>query len=86
MSNDLFHLIRQRIHILDGAMGTMIQKLNFDEAAVRGKQFENHHKDLVRFSDVLCLTRPDAISDIHFEYLQAGADIIETNSFGASPI
>ncbi|MFN7730738.1 MAG: methionine synthase [Pirellula sp.] len=78
--------IRERIHILDGAMGTMIQRLKLDEEAVRGKRFANHHKDLVRFSDILCLTRPDDISDIHFQYLQAGADIVETNSFGASPI
>ncbi len=79
-------LIRERIHILDGAMGTMIQRLKLDEAAVRGAQFANHHKDLARFSDILNLTRPDDITDIHFAYLQAGADIIETNSFGASPI
>lgn len=86
MSNDLFHLVRERIHILDGAMGTMIQRLKLDEAAVRGERFANHHKDLVRFSDLLCITRPDAISDIHYAYLESGADIVETNSFGASPI
>jgi len=78
--------IRERIHVLDGAMGTMIQRLKLDEAAVRGERFAGHHKDLVRFSDVLCLTRPDDISDIHYAYLEAGADILETNSFGASPI
>ncbi|MCE2811926.1 MAG: methionine synthase [Planctomycetaceae bacterium] len=86
MSDNLFDLIRQRIHILDGAMGTMIQRLKLDETAVRGERFADHHKDLVRFSDILCITRPDAISDIHYAYLEAGADIIETNSFGASPI
>ncbi len=86
MSNDLFHLVRERIHILDGAMGTMIQRLKLDEAAVRGERFANHHKDLVRFSDLLCITRPDAISEIHYAYLESGADIVETNSFGASPI
>jgi len=86
MSDNLFDLIRQRIHILDGAMGTMIQRLKLDETAVRGQRFADHHKDLVRFSDILCITRPDAISDIHYAYLEAGADIIETNSFGASPI
>jgi 5-methyltetrahydrofolate--homocysteine methyltransferase len=79
-------LIRERILILDGAMGTMIQRLNLDEAAVRGPRFAVHKKDLVRFSDVLCLTHPDAISDIHLAYLEAGADIVETNTFGASPI
>jgi 5-methyltetrahydrofolate--homocysteine methyltransferase len=86
MSENLFDLIRQRIHILDGAMGTMIQRLKLDETAVRGQRFADHHKDLVRFSDILCITRPDAISDIHYAYLEAGADIVETNSFGASPI
>jgi len=79
-------LIRERLLILDGAMGSMIQRLNLDEAAVRGERFKNHHKDLVRFSDILNLTNPDAISDIHYAYLEAGADIVETNSFGASPI
>lgn len=79
-------LIRERIHILDGAMGTMIQRLKLDEEAVRGKRFAGHHKDLARFSDVLNLTRPDDISDIHYAYFEAGADIVETNSFGASPI
>lgn len=79
-------LIRQRIHILDGAMGTMIQQLKLDEAAVRGKRFAGHHKDLARFSDILNLTRPDDISNIHYAYFEAGADIVETNSFGASPI
>lgn len=79
-------LIRERIHILDGAMGTMIQRLKLDEAAVRGKRFAGHHKDLKNFPDILCLTNPDAITDIHREYFEAGADIVETNSFGASPI
>ena len=85
-SNELPGLIRERIHVLDGAMGTMIQRLELNEAAVRGERFAGHHKDLVRFSDLLCLTRPDDITDIHYAYLQAGADIVETNSFGASPI
>ena len=85
-ASELTHLIRERIHILDGAMGTMIQRLKFDEAAVRGKRFSGHHKDLARFSDILCITQPDAITDIHLAYLQAGADILETNSFGATPI
>jgi 5-methyltetrahydrofolate--homocysteine methyltransferase len=86
MQSELQGRIRERIHILDGAMGTMIQKLNLDEAAVRGKRFVDHHKDLVRFSDLLCITRPDDISDIHYAYFEAGADIVETNSFGSSPI
>ncbi len=79
-------LIRERILILDGAMGTMIQRLNLDEKAVRADRFADHHKDLSRFSDILCLTHPDKITDIHRAYLEAGADIVETNSFGASPV
>ncbi len=79
-------LIRDHILILDGAMGTMIQKLNLDEAAVRGERFKNHHIELAKFSDILCITRPDDITDIHYQYLAAGADIVETNSFGASRI
>ncbi len=79
-------LIRERILVLDGAMGTMIQRLKLSEEAVRGSRFRGHHKDLKNFSDILCLTNPDAITDIHREYFEAGADIVETNSFGASPI
>ncbi len=79
-------LIRERILVLDGAMGTMIQRLALDEQAARGERFADHHKDLSRFSDILCLTHPEKITDIHRAYLAAGADIVETNSFGASPI
>lgn len=79
-------LMQTRILMLDGAMGTMIQRLKLDEAAVRGDRFHDHHKDLSRFSDILCLTHPKSITDIHSAYYEAGADIVETNSFGASPI
>jgi 5-methyltetrahydrofolate--homocysteine methyltransferase len=79
-------LIRERILLLDGAMGTMIQRLGLDEAAVRGERFAAHHKDLKNFSDILCLTHPDKITDIHRAYFEAGSDIVETNSFGASPV
>jgi len=82
----LSELLRERILVLDGAMGTMIQRLKLDEAAVRGERFANHHKDLKNFSDILCLTHPDSITDIHDAYLAAGCDIVETNSFGASPV
>ncbi|MFN5467852.1 MAG: methionine synthase [Pirellulaceae bacterium] len=85
-SDSLPSLMRERMLILDGAMGSMIQKLKLDEEAVRGNRFRGHDKDLVRFSDILCLTRPDAITDIHRAYLEAGANILETNTFGASPI
>jgi 5-methyltetrahydrofolate--homocysteine methyltransferase len=77
-------LLADRILVLDGAMGTMIQALQLTEADVRGDRFSNHHKDLARFSDILCLTRAADITEIHRKYLAAGADIIETNTFGAS--
>lgn len=80
------NLIRERILMLDGAMGTMIQRLSLDEAAVRGDRFADHDKDLKNFSDILCLTHPEKITDIHRAYYAAGSDIVETNSFGASPV
>ncbi len=79
-------LIRERILLLDGAMGTMIQRLQLDEMAVRGDRFADHNKDLKNFSDILCLTHPEKITDIHGAYYEAGSDIVETNSFGASPV
>lgn len=81
-------LITERILILDGAMGTMVQRLNLDEAAVRGERFAEHDstKDLKNFTDILCLTHPESVTEIHRKYLEAGADIVETNSFGASPV
>src|SRR5688572_21832698 len=79
-------ILAQRILILDGAMGTMVQEYKLDEAAVRGDRFAGHTKDLTNFTDILCLTHPDKITEIHRKYLEAGADIIETNSFGASPV
>src|SRR5437868_2850613 len=82
--NRLESLIDERILVLDGAMGTMIQALKLTEADVRGDRFHNHHKDLSRFSDILCLTRPADVTEIHRKYLAAGADIVETNTFGAS--
>ena len=80
----LLSLLAERILLLDGAMGTMLQRYNLTEDDVRGERFRGHHKDLVRFSDILCLTHPDKITDIHRQYLAAGADIVETNTFGAS--
>ncbi len=74
----------RRILILDGAMGTMIQALRLTEQDVRGDRFAAHPKDLARFADILCLTQPAAITQIHRQYLEAGADIVETNTFGAS--
>ncbi len=85
-SDILPELMRERILVLDGAMGSMIQKLKLTDAQVRGERFLAHPKDLSRFSDLLCLSMPAAITDIHRAYLQAGADIVETNSFNGSPI
>ncbi len=86
MTPDIRQYLEERILILDGAMGSMIQQYKLSEDDVRGKLFLGHHKDLKNFSDVLCLTHPDKITSIHEQYLEAGADIIETNSFGASPV
>src|SRR6266545_381357 len=82
----LRQLLTERILILDGAMGTMIQRYRLTEADFRGTRFANHPRDLKGDSDVLVLTRPDVISAIHQAYLAAGADIIETNTFGGTRI
>jgi len=79
-------LLTERILILDGAMGTMIQRYKLDEAAFRGERFAAHGKDLKGNNELLSLTRPDVILEIHRGYLAAGADIIETNTFGATSI
>ena len=73
--------LEQRILVLDGAMGTMIQRRALDEAAFRGERFRAWKKDLRGNNDLLNLTRPDVIREIHEEYLAAGADILETNTF-----
>ncbi len=77
-------LLDQRILILDGAMGTMIQRHKFEEADYRGERFATHHINLKNNNDVLSLVRPDVIEAIHTAYLDAGADIIETNTFSAN--
>src|SRR3954467_6216700 len=79
-------ILEQRIAILDGAMGTMIQRFKLTEADYRGERFKDHAKDVKNNGDLLSLTRPDVVRDIHEGYLAAGADIIETNTFGASAI
>ena len=80
----LRELLEQRILILDGAMGTMIQSHHLDETAFRGPRFATHSHDLAGNNDLLCLTQPELIKNIHRAYYQAGADIIETNSFNAT--
>src|SRR6476619_7729998 len=77
---------RERILVLDGAMGTMIQGLQFDEAAFRGERFADFHRDVRGNNDLLILTQPKAIEDIHAEYLRAGADIVATNTFSSTSI
>jgi 5-methyltetrahydrofolate--homocysteine methyltransferase len=79
-------LLRQRIAILDGAMGTMIQRYKLGEADYRGDRFKDHPKDLKGNNELLQFTRPDVIREIHDQYLAAGADIIETNTFGATSV
>ncbi len=77
---------KERILILDGAMGTMIQRHKLDEAGYRGERFKDHKRDLKGNNDLLVLTQPKIISEIHNAYLEAGADIIETNTFNAQAI
>ena len=79
-------LLAQRILILDGAMGTMLQRFRLAEADYRGERFKDHAKDLRNNGDLLTLTRPDVVRDIHEAYLAVGVDIIETNTFGATRI
>jgi 5-methyltetrahydrofolate--homocysteine methyltransferase len=79
-------ILAKRIAILDGAMGTMIQRFKLNEAQYRGERFKDFHKDVKGNNELLSLTRPDVIRDIHESYLAAGADLIETNTFGATTI
>ena len=79
-------ILAKRIVILDGAMGTMIQRFKLNEAQFRGERFADFHKDIKGNNELLSLTRPDVIGDIHEKYLAAGADLIETNTFGSTTI
>ena len=78
--------VNERILVLDGAMGTMLQAHGLEEEDFRGRRFARHRKDLRGDNDVLTLTRPDVVSAVHAAYLDAGADIIETNTFNATAI
>src|SRR5262245_6320046 len=82
----LHELLATRILILDGAMGTMIQRHKLQEADVRGARFARHHISVQRFNDLLCLTQPHLIEEIHRQYFEAGADIAETNTFTAQAV
>jgi 5-methyltetrahydrofolate--homocysteine methyltransferase len=83
---ELRSLLSQRIVFMDGAMGTMIQQHKLEENDFRGDQFKNHNIDLKGNNDLLSLTRPEIIEEIHYQYLKAGADIIETNTFSSTEI
>ena len=83
---DFVRALAERILVLDGAMGTMIQQFKLGEADFRGTRFADHHKDVKGDNELLSLVRPDVILDIHRQYLAAGADVLETNTFGATSI
>lgn len=86
MKQTIQQLVSERILILDGAMGTMIQKYNLREEDFRGERFAHISGQMKGNNDILCITRPDVIQDIHRKYLEAGADIIETNTFSSTRI
>src|SRR5687768_1316180 len=79
-------LLRERIVIIDGAMGTMIQGYHLDEAGYRGREFAGHARDLKGCNDLLCITKPELVQEIHEQFLEAGADLIETNTFNSTSI
>ena len=86
MSKDILQIAKERILVLDGAMGTMIQRYKLDENDFRKGWFENHKQPLKGNNDLLSLTRPDIIKEIHAQYFASGADIIETNTFSGTSI
>lgn len=86
MAISIEDLLKERVLVLDGAMGTMIQRHTLEEEDFRGERFKDHHKPLKGNNDLLSITRPDIIKDIHEQYFQAGADIVETNTFSGTTI
>ena len=89
MTNDhhpILALLAERILVFDGAMGTMLQRLELAEGDFRGERFREHPKPLRGNNDLLVLTCPDAVRAIHTAYLEAGADIVETNTFNSNAI
>jgi 5-methyltetrahydrofolate--homocysteine methyltransferase len=86
LEKQLREILAERLLLLDGAMGTMIQAHKLDEKAFRGAEFADHSRDLKGCNDVLCITQPELITEIHAQYLEAGADIIETNTFNSTSI
>lgn len=86
MKKTIQECLKERILIIDGAMGTMIQRYNLEEKDYRGERFKNWHTDVKGNNDLLSLTQPSVIETIHLQYLEAGADIIETNTFSSTSI
>ena len=86
MAYDIQEILKERILVLDGAMGTMIQRHTLEEADFRGERFKNHNSPLKGNNDLLSITRPDIIKEIHGLYYEAGADIAETNTFSGTTI
>lgn len=84
--SDLSQILQDRILILDGAMGTMLQRYNFSEEDFRGERFKDYPSSLKGNNDLLSLTQPQAIADVHRKYFEAGADIVETNTFSSTTI
>src|ERR1044071_5845271 len=82
----LRNLLKERIVIIDGAMGTMIQRYKLEEAQFRGERFKDWAHDLKGNNDLLSLTQPQITQEIHRQYLEAGADLIETNTFNSTSI
>ena len=86
ITSDLTKEIEKRILVLDGAMGTMIQQYKLSEEDFRGKLLKNHSHDLRGNNDLLSITKPEIIREIHEQYFEAGADIVETNTFSSTTI
>ncbi len=86
MKKDIYKALQNRILILDGAMGTMLQRYNFSEEDFRGHRFKDFHKSVKGNNDLLSLTQPQAIAEVHSKYFEAGADIVETNTFSSTTV
>ena len=82
----LYDALKKRIVILDGGMGTEIQNLQLDESQYRGERFKDYDREVKGNNDLLCLSQPELLWDIHQQYLDAGADIIETNTFNSTRV
>lgn len=82
----IYDAVKNRILVLDGAMGTMLQKHKFEEEDFRGERFKDHSHDVKGNNDLLSITQPEAIAAVHYAYFEAGADIVETNTFSATTI